>query len=149
MPHHRTTIRNALATAVSGVGFTVFPERQDRIDSTLRPCAVMSLTSADEDSTRRKMGWSIEHAQTVLFELHADAPTGREVAEAIDAMELAIEAAVAGSDGGQLGGLVLLIEPAGSELEMSREQSTVVGVRSVSYTASWRAPFGQPDNPET
>ena len=148
MPHHRTTIRNALATAFAGVSFTVYSERQDRLAEELRPAGILSLTSTEEDSTRRSMGWSVEHAQTVLIELHAHASTGVEVAVALDAMELEIETALEGGDGGTLGGIVELIEPAGSELEYSREQTSVVGVRTLTYTASWRAPFGNPDQPE-
>ena len=148
MPHHRTTIRNALVTATAGLTYAVFPERQDRIDDTLRPCAVLSLTGTEEELSRRTMGWRVDHEQTALFELHVDAPNGRTAAESLDAMELELEAALAGGDGGTLGGIVELIEPAGSELEMSREQQSVVAVRSVTYTISWRALFGQPDTPE-
>lgn len=149
MPHHRTTIRTALITAFGSLTFPVYSERRDRLDAVTRPCAILTMTADEEDTTRRTTGWTVEHVQTVLIELHVNASTGVEAAEAIDAMELEIEGAIAGSDGGTLGGIVELVEPGGSDIEFSREQDSIVAVRSLTYVASWRARFGQPDNPET
>ena len=82
MAHHRTTIRNALVAAFSSVTFTVYSERVQRLDETLRPAAILTLTATEEEASRRSMGWKVEHLQTVVIELHAHAANGLLVAEA-------------------------------------------------------------------
>ena len=148
MPHARTTIRNALTAAFSSLTFTVHTERRRRVDTTLRPLAVMALNAVENESSERAMGspYEVEHRQTVLIELHADGATGLEVSETIDAMELEIEQALAADV--SLGGVAENIEPAGSEVESNDEQDRVLMVRSCTYEVTWRAAFGAPDSPE-
>lgn len=152
MAHNRTQIRTAVvALLTAGVtSATVYSERRNRIDSTMRPLAIVSLGASDPEAAQRAMGqpaYMVEHSQQITVEIHTEAADGQIAAEAVDQIELEIEGALASDL--TLGGLVEIIEPASSELEMLTDQDRVIAVRSVSYTAPWRAAFGTPDTPET
>lgn len=149
MAHNRTNLRNALDSAFAAVTFPVRIEQARRIDSSLRPCAVLTLGDDTAETDQRTMAdptFITERAQACIIEFHAEGATGRIVAEAIDAMELELEGAIAADL--TLGDLCELIEPEGSTLEMSAEQDVVIGARGTTYTITWRAPFGSPDVPE-
>lgn len=149
MAHNRTNLRNAIETAFSSITFAVLIEQARRIDSSMRPCALLTLADDAAESDQRTMADPVfvtERAQSCVIELHAEGATGRDVVEAIDSMELEIEGALAADL--TLDDLCELIEPEGSTLEMSAEQDTVIGSRSVVYNITWRAPFGSPDAPE-
>lgn len=150
MAHNRTAIRAALATAFGSLSFSAWTETPGtRIDVTLRPRAVFTLPETAYESGEWVMGadsYDVEHSEGLTVELHADGATGENVADAIDAMELEIEAALAVDL--TLGGLCENIVPIGSELEMNQEQDRVIGVRSCNYAILWRATFGTPDQPE-
>ncbi len=151
MAHNRTQIRDALVGLLTATvtSATVYSERRNRIDSTMRPLVIVSLGTDDSDASRRAMGqpvYQVEHAQVLTVEIHTDAADGQVAAEAIDQIQLEIEGALASDL--TLGGLVEIIEPVGSELEMLTDQDRVIAVRSCNYLLPWRAPFGTPDIPE-
>lgn len=151
MAHNRSQIRDAvvglLTASVSSA--TIYSERRNRIDSTMRPLVIVSLGTDDPDASRRAMGqpvYQVEHAQVLTVEIHTEAADGQVAAEAVDQIQLEIEGALASDL--SLGGLVEIIEPAGSELEMLTDQDRVIAVRSCNYVLPWRAEFGAPDTPE-
>jgi len=90
--------------------------------------------------------YQVEHAQVLTVEIHTEAADGQIAAESVDQVQLEVEGALASDL--SLGGLVEIIEPAGSELEMLTDQDRVIAVRSVNYVLPWRAAFGTPDIPE-
>ena len=152
MAHNRTAIRDALLTLLSGMvtPVAVYAERRQRIDSTLRPLAIIALGDDAADAGEMAMGagvYEVEHVQTVTLELHAEAADGETVCETIDQMELEAETLLASDL--TLGGLAEIIYPIGSEIETSTDQDRVIGVRSVTYSIPWRAAFGSPDTPES
>jgi len=151
--HNRTEIRLAvkalLDAVVSPTWANVYVERRHRIDTTLRPLVIISTGNDDLEPGNRAMGspvYDVEHSQALTLELHADGTDGDVVADTIDAMELEVEAALASDL--FLGGLVEMVTPVSSELEMDSETDRIIGVRSVQYLASWRSAFGAPDTPE-
>jgi len=150
--HNRTAIRDAVVSLLkAGVtSATTYSERRQRIDSTLRPLVIVSLGEDVQDIGQAAMGqpvYEIQHDQVLTCEIHVEAAEGQECAEAIDQIELEIEAALASDM--TLGGICEVIYPAASELEMQTEQDRVIAVRSVNYTIPWRCAFGSPDTPET
>ena len=151
MAHNRTQIRDAVVTLLQATvtSATIYSERRNRIDSVMRPLCIVSMGSDDPDVSQRAMGqptYMVEHAQVMTVEIHTEATDGQIAAEAIDQIQLEVEGALASDL--SLGGLVEMIEPAGSELEMLTDQDRVIAVRSVNYSLPWRAKFGTPDEPE-
>jgi hypothetical protein len=149
--HNRTNIRNALVALVGPAlnPVALLSERRNRIDSTLRPLVILSLGDDTLEPGDRSMGfpvYEVEHSQVVTFELHTEGDTGEVAADEIDALELTIEAAL--STDLQLGGIIEMLFPVGSALEMETTQDRVIAVRSVNYQADWRSAFGSPDTPE-
>jgi hypothetical protein len=147
--HNRTNIRNAVVAALAGINATVLPERRHRIDSSLRPCVIVSCGTDDIDPGLSSMGmptFDVEHAQQVTCEVHVEAADGEAASEAIDELELEIESALAAA--GDLGGIVEILAPVNSELEAETAQDRVIATRSITYTAQWRSAFGSPDTPE-
>lgn len=153
MAHNRTEIRAAVKALIdaipSPVAANVYLERRRRIDSTLRPCIIISTGEDDQDPAERAMGgpYQVEHTQSLLIELHADGDEGDTAADTIDAMELQVEAALASDL--ELGGLCELLTPVASTLEMSADTDRVTAVRGVTYSVAWRSAFGTPDTPES
>jgi hypothetical protein len=149
--HNRTNIRNALVALVGPAlnPVALLSERRNRIDSALRPLVILSLGDDTFEPAERSMGspvYAVEHSQAVTFEIHTEADTGEVAADDIDSIELTIEAAL--STDLKLGGLVEMVFPVGSALEMETTQDRVIAVRSVNYQADWRSAFGSPDDPE-
>lgn len=150
MAHNRTNIRNAVVALLATVNANVLPERRQRIDSTMRPLVIVSCGTDDIDPGLSAMGtptYEVEHAQQVTCEVHVEAADGVTAAEAIDQLELEIESALATDI--TLGGLIEILAPVNSELEMETSQDRVIATRSINYTAAWRSAFGSPDVPET
>jgi len=150
--HNRSAIRAALAALI---GPAIAPaqlliERQQRIDSSLRPLCILSLGEDAIDIGQTAMGnpsFEVEHGQAVTVEIHTEGASGDVAAEAIDALELLVEGAIASDL--KLGGLVEMMTPVSSEMEMQTDQDRVIAVRSIDYLASWRSNFGTPDIPES
>lgn len=150
--HNRTAIRESLLTLLSTMATpsAVYAERRHRIGSAMRPLVIFSLGETTPEPGEMAMGgtaYVVEHVQTITLELHAEGADGDAVADTIDQMELEAEQLLASDL--TLGGLVEMIYPGTSQLEMSDDQDRVIGVRSVTYTVPWRAVFGAPDTPET
>ena len=146
MAHNRTAIRIALASAFSALTFPVYIEHPGvRADS--RPFALVSL--GEETSELDAMGapsYPVDREQQCLIELHAEGTIGSTVMDAIDAMELEVEQALAADV--ELGGACQLIVPDGSQVETNFEQDRIVAQRSLQYVIYWRNRFGTPDIPE-
>jgi len=153
--HNRQAIRDALAIALAGVSATLYVEPRRRVDVESLPAVMVSLgdDEADEDESAMAAAgstWTVEHRQNVNIEIMGSGvgdTAGRTVADAIDDLEVEIEAAVAADT--TLGGICEIIAPAGSTYETNADGETVIAVRTVAYLAIWRAVFGSPDTPET
>lgn len=150
--HARAQVRAALAAVLGGLATpaAVYMERRNRLDPGLLPAVVVALTDCEAQPGDRTMdagdGFVVEWAQTVVVEIHATGRDGDVVAPVLDQVELEVETAL-GADP-SLGGLLELLEPTSSALDMTTDQDRTLGVRSITYTATWRAPFGAPDQPE-
>lgn len=150
MAHHRTTIRDALISLLTGLPSVanLYPERGYRVGPDDLPAVVFSLADDDTDTGDAAMGApEVEEAQTIMVEVHATGGSGKLVAEALDQMELEVEGAI-GADP-TLGNLVEIVLKSGSTLEMNVDQDRVLGVRVITYVAQWRHAFGAPDIAES
>lgn len=151
MAHNRTEVRNAIVALLSSMvtPVAVHAERRHRIDTTMRPLVVVTLGQTVAEPAQMVMGapvYRVESTETITLELHADGVDGAAVADELDQMELEAEQILATDL--ELGGLVEMLYPVGSELEMSADQDRIIGVRSVNFTVAWRNAFGAPDTPE-
>jgi hypothetical protein len=130
---------------------TVYMERRNRLDPSLLPAVVVSLTDSEpqtDDFTMRTPFVS-DDQQAINVEIQVAGMPGDDglgVAEAIDAIEVQVETAIA--EDPSLGGAVEIVYPGGSVYETSVDQDRVLGVRVIQYLAPWRHTFGSPDQPE-
>lgn len=153
MPHARTTMRNAISAAMAAnvTLATVYMERRQRLDASLLPAVVISLTDCEPqtDEFVMRTPFQSDDQQAINVEIQvAGAPgdDGLLVAETIDAIEVQVETAMA--EDPSLGGASEIVYPGGSVYETNVDQDRVLGVRVIQYLAPWRHTFGSPDQPE-
>ena len=154
MPHARATMRDAIQAAMAGnvTLATVYMERRNRLDPSMLPAVVISLTDSEpqtDEFTMRSPLYECDNQQAINIEIQAAGEPGDDgllVAEAIDAIEVEVETAMA--EDLTLGGAAEMVYPGGSVYETNVDQDRVLGVRVIQYLAPWRHTFGSPDQPE-
>lgn len=149
MAHIRTQIRGMILTALQGMATprAVYDERRVRVDTSLVPLVILSLGQSDvvDEGATMEEGWTLETDQTVTIELHTTADTGADVADELDQLELEAEAALSALNGGSV---MTKIGPTSSTFDTSVEGDRVIGVRTLSWTATYSHVLGAADTPE-
>ena len=150
MPHARTTMRDAIQSAMASVTLaTVYMERRMRLEPGLLPAVVVSLTDSETETEGFSMGgYKVENSQSINVEIQVAGAVGDDglgVAELIDDIETEVEAAIAADL--TLSGAADIVYPTGSVYETNVDQDRVLGVRVIQYVAPWRHQFGTPDDP--
>ncbi len=147
--HGRAQIRAALVTALTpALTGTFYSERAHRLEPGLLPAILLRMgeDSAQDDQRTQGVPFTVERQQTITIELHAAGANGGVVASSLDAMDAEVEQLIAAEP--SLEAIVELIAPSESAVEMNVEQDRVLGVRVVTYIATWRHAFGAPETPE-
>lgn len=147
MAHVRTQLRQAVATALTGLATpaNVYAERRHRLDVSEMPLIIFSLQGDTAQADERAMGqpFTVERDSELVLELHAMGVSGEAVSDTLDQMELESEQALVAA--WESWGLLEILAPSTSEIEFSVDQDRVAGLRSVTYIATWRSDFGSPD----
>jgi hypothetical protein len=137
--------------ALSGLTTPVLvqAERRHRLDATEVPAVLVSTTEDATQPGERSMGtgpYDMETDQNISIELHAQGTDGETVAETLDQLDLEVEQALAADI--SLGGILEILTQSESAVEFNADQDVVLGVRVVTYVATWRHTFGDADTPE-
>ncbi len=136
MAHIRAQIRDAVATAVAGVGLTV---KKSRAYPTENDYLFVYTTS--ENSTRVSMS-TLERNLSVLIEFTARGPVDT-IDDTLDGYAVLVETLMAASN---LGGLVKDHVLQSTEIAFDGEGQKPVGLMRMTYDVLY---FTDPANPET
>lgn len=142
MSHIRTQIRQAVATALTGLqttGANVFPNRATAVPPDKRPALCIYTSSEASALDGTATGLRREINLTVLAVFNA---TAEEFDDDADVISSEVEVALGAAR--DLGGLAYDVVPTGAELSLNGDGEQQVGLCSMTFLVTTRTRLGAP-----
>lgn len=135
MAHVRQQIREAVATAITGLtstGARVYQSRVHPLDAAKLPCLLVNTDEEEIEALQVSMPTLLD--RTLTISVRAVAKVSTNLDDAMDTMISEVETALGNTN---LGGLVKTLTMRGIEIEMNGEGDKPVGIATMKFLATY------------